>query len=140
MPTKAPSKINILIVDDMASVRQGLHTILQLAEDFEVVGEACDGLEAVHAAGDLRPDIVIMDLEMPRMGGMEATRRIKDLYSEIGIVILTIHGGDEVYEQAAKAGADAFIEKEAPTESLMTAIRDVRAAVRQDLREEKHDH
>lgn len=140
MPTKASSKINILIVDDMASVRQGLHTILQLAEDFEVVGEACDGLEAVHAAGDLRPDVVIMDLEMPRMGGLEATRRIKDLYSEIGIVILTIHGGDKVHEQAAKTGADAFIEKEAPTENLMKAIRDVRAAVCQDLREKKHDH
>jgi DNA-binding NarL/FixJ family response regulator len=117
------STVKILIVDDMASVRQGLRTILQLAEDFEVVGEACDGLEAIRAVNHLNPEVVIMDLEMPVLGGLEATKRIKEQHPEIHIVIITIHGGDEVREQAARAGSDAFVEKEAPTEKLIEAIR-----------------
>jgi DNA-binding NarL/FixJ family response regulator len=120
-------KIRILIVDDMARVRQGLRTILHLSEDFEVVGEASNGLEAIRSAEILRPDVVLMDLEMPVLGGLEATQRIKEQHPQIGIVILTIHGSEEVREQAARAGTDAFVEKEAPTEDLINAIREVRA-------------
>jgi DNA-binding NarL/FixJ family response regulator len=125
MSVSAPAKIRILIVDDMAQVRQGLSTILKLADDFEVVGEACNGLEAIRAAEEIRPDVILMDLEMPVLGGLEATRRIKEQRPEIGVVILTIHGSDEVREQSARAGSDAFVEKEAPTETLIAAIRDV---------------
>jgi DNA-binding NarL/FixJ family response regulator len=127
MPANGSAKIRILIVDDMAHVRQGLRTILHLSEDFEVVGQACDVLEAIRAAEQLRPEVVLMDLEMPVLGGLEATRRIKEQHPQIGVVILTIFGSDEVREQAARAGSDAFVEKEAPTEDLVAAIRQVRA-------------
>ena len=125
MPVNPSPSISVLIVDDMARVRQGLQTILQLSTGFEVVGEAGNGLEAIQAAEKLRPDVVLMDLEMPGLGGLEATRRIKEQHPDMGVVILTIHGSEEVREQAMKAGSDAFIEKEAPTEQLMAAIREV---------------
>ena len=128
MPANASAKIRILITDDTARVRQGLRTILELSEDFEVVGEACDGLEAIRAAEQLRPEVVLMDLEMPVLGGLEATQRIKEQQPEIGVVILTIHGSDDVREQAARAGSDAFVEKETPTEDLIAAIREVGAS------------
>ncbi len=83
--------------------------------------------QAIRAAEKLRPEVGLMDLEMPELGGLEATRRIKEQHPEIGVVILTIHGSDEVREQAVRAGSDAFIEKEAPTEDLIAAIREVRA-------------
>ncbi len=73
-----------------------------------------------------------MDLEMPVPGGLEATRRIKEQHPEIGVVILTIHGSAEVREQSVRAGTDAFVEKEAPTENLMAAIREVRASSYRD--------
>jgi len=126
MPVSALAKIRILIVDDKAEVRQGLRTILQLSRDLEIVGEASNGLEAVQAAELLRPDAVLMDVEMPVVDGLEATQRIKEQYPEIGVVILTIHGSEEIREQAARAGPDAFVEKEAPTEHLIAAIREVR--------------
>ena len=125
MPANASSKIRILIVDDLARVRLGLRTILELSEDLEVVGEARNGVEAIRAAELLHPEVILMDLEMPVLGGMEATRRIKEQHPEIGVVIVTIHGSDDVREQAMSVGSDAFIEKEAPTEQLMAAIREV---------------
>jgi DNA-binding NarL/FixJ family response regulator len=128
MPANAPGKTKILIVDDMAQVRQGLRTILELTNDFEIVGEACNGLEAIRAADHLKPDVVLMDFEMPLLGGLEATRRIKEQHPEVGVVILTIHGSNEVREQAARAGSDAFVEKETPTEDLIAAIREVGAS------------
>lgn len=140
MPANSSRKIRILIVDDMEPVRQGLRTILQLSEGFEVVGEACDGMEAVRAAASLKPEVVLMDLEMPVLGGLEATRRIKEQQPEMGIVILTIHGSDEVREQAAKAGSDAFIEKEAPTKRLLAAIREVGASSFRHTEGEGHGH
>ena len=140
MPANSSRKIRILIVDDMEPVRQGLRTILQLSEGFEVVGEACDGMEAVRAAESLKPEVVLMDLEMPVLGGLEATRRIKEQQPEMGIVILTIHGNDEVREQAAKAGSDAFIEKEAPTKRLLAAIREVGASSFRHTEGEGHGH
>jgi DNA-binding NarL/FixJ family response regulator len=127
MPTNGSAKIKLLIVDDIAQVRQGLRTILQLSEGFEVVGEANNGLEAILAVEKLRPEVVLMDLEMPVLGGLEATQRIKEQHPEIGVVILTIHGSDEVREQAVSVGVDDFIEKEAPTEYLIAAIRRVKA-------------
>jgi len=127
MPENASAKIRILIVDDKAHVRQGLQTVLQLSEGFEIVGAACNGLEAIRAAEKLRPEVILMDLEMPLLGGLEATRRIKEQHPKIGIVIITIHGSDDVREQAMRAGSDAFVEKEAPTKDLIAAIQEVRA-------------
>jgi DNA-binding NarL/FixJ family response regulator len=137
MPVNASAKIRILIVDDKAQVRQGLRTILHLSNDFEVVGEAGNGLDAIRAAEKHRPEVVLMDLEMPVLGGLEATRRIKEQHPEIGIVILTIHGGDEVRDQAARAGANAFVEKEAPTEYLLATIRNVSATTCRDPKEDR---
>lgn len=125
MAANQSAKIKILIVDDFAQVRQSLRTILQLSGSIEVVGEATNGLEAVRAAEKLSPDIVLMDLEMPVLGGLEAARRIKEQHPEMGVVIVTIHGSDEVREQAMEVGADEFFVKEAPTETLIAAIHRV---------------
>ena len=140
MPATTTHRIRILIVDDMASVRQGLRTILQLSEGFEVVGEACNGLEAVRAVELLKPDVVLMDLEMPVLSGLEATQRIKERQPGLGVVILTIHGSDEVREEAAGAGSDAFVEKEAPTERLLATIREVGASSFRHREGEGHGH
>ena len=126
MSANASAKIRILIVDDKAHVRQGLQTVLQLSEGFEIVGEACNGLEAIRAVELHKPEVVLMDLEMPVLGGLEATRRIKEQHPEIGVVIITIHGSDDVREQAMRAGSDAFVEKEAPTKDLIATIQEVR--------------
>ena len=126
MPTNASAKIRILIVDDMAVVRNSLSTILQLSDDFEVVGEARNGLEAVRAAESIRPDVVLMDLEMPDLGGLEATQRIKEQNPDIGVVIITIHDSARARREAAQVGADAFVGKETETEILFETIRKIK--------------
>jgi DNA-binding NarL/FixJ family response regulator len=100
-------------------------TLLQLAEDLEIVGEAANGLEAVQMAEQLRPDIVIMDLKMPGMDGFEATRQIKDRHLARGVIALTLYGNQHSRERAESAGVDAFIEKGAAIETLLEAIREV---------------
>lgn len=118
-------KIKIMIVDDVARVRQDLRTILELAEDLEVVGEAANGLEAVQLADKLNPDVVLMDLEMPVMDGFEATRLIKDRHLAKGVVVLSMHSYPSARERAAKTGVDAFVEKVAAVGALIPAIRRV---------------
>jgi DNA-binding NarL/FixJ family response regulator len=120
-----PNLIKILIVDDLERVRQGLRTLLELADDLEVVGEASNGLEAIEQVGRLAPDVVLVDLAMPVMDGLEATQRIKAQRPETGVVMITIHDSDRNREMAAQAGADAFVVKEAATEALLKAIRAV---------------
>jgi DNA-binding NarL/FixJ family response regulator len=125
MSARGSEKIRILIVDDMEPVRQSLRTILQLTDDFQVVGEACNGREAIHAVESIRPDVVLMDLEMPVLGGLEATRQIKQHYPEIGVVIITIHDSSDAKEKAAQVGADAFVGKESETAILIETIREI---------------
>lgn len=115
----------MLIVDNLAHVRQGIKTLLQLADDFEVVGEAANGLEAVQMAEQLRPDIVIMDLKMPEMDGFEATRQIKSRHLAGGVITLTLYGSQHNRERAAQVGADAFIEKDAAAGMLEKKIREI---------------
>ena len=123
--TKVGAKIKVLVVDDLAHVRQGLRTILQLMEDMEVVGEASNGLEAVQLAEQLEPDVVLMDLEMPKLDGFEATQRIKDRHPAIGVVMITIHDSNSNREQATRVGVDAFVEKGTPIQALSEIIRQV---------------
>ncbi len=119
--------IRILIVDDLTEVRIGLRTLLTLAAAkagsvLEVVGEARNGEEALRQAEKLRPDVILMDLELPILDGFEATRQIKAQQPTTRVVILSVHCGAEVQQRAREAGADSFIEKGAPLEHLMTAI------------------
>jgi DNA-binding NarL/FixJ family response regulator len=112
----------VLIVDDNAQVRRELRTVLVLAGDVEVVGEAADGWEAIRQAETLRPDVVVMDLEMPVMDGCEATQQIKTRSPGCRVIALTIHGDEAARQQASQAGADDFIVKGAPMNSLIQAI------------------
>jgi len=120
--------IRVLVVDDQALVRAGLGVILDAQPDIEVVGEAADGLEAVEATRRLRPDVVLMDIRMPRLDGLEATRRI--LSTEGGgsrVMILTTFDTDEHVFEALQAGASGFLLKDAPRERLVDAVRTVAA-------------
>jgi DNA-binding NarL/FixJ family response regulator len=117
------SHTRILIVDDLAHVRRELSTILGLTPGLEVSGEAADGLEAVRQAEALQPDVVLMDLVMPGLDGIEATRQIKTRGLARRVVVLTLHGGPDARERAAQAGADDFIEKGTDIAVLVDAIR-----------------
>jgi DNA-binding NarL/FixJ family response regulator len=124
MPTTdTAAKIRILIVDDLARVRQELGTILQLTRGLEVAGEAANGLEAVRRAEELQPDVVLMDLAMPGLDGIEAARQIKARRLARGVVMLTIHAHPAARARATQAGADAFVEKGTDIPTLVEAIR-----------------
>jgi DNA-binding NarL/FixJ family response regulator len=114
--------VRLLIVDDFPQVRQDLAAALTLAGGVEVVGQASDGREAIKLASRLRPDVVLMDLEMPVMGGFEATRRIKALCPGCRVLALTVHGDEATREEASRAGADAFVVKGTALEALMKEI------------------
>jgi len=114
--------VRLLIVDDVPQVRKDLRTLLVLAGGIEVVGEAADGREAVELALRLRPDVVVMDLEMPVLSGYEATRQVKALYPGCRVVALTVHGGEAFRQQARQAGIDEFVVKGAALETLVNAI------------------
>jgi len=118
-------KIRVLIADDSERVRQGLRTILELTDDMEVVGEAANGLEAIQQVDQLRPNLILMDLEMPRLDGVEAAQRIKERFQPTGIIMLTIHSSDSNREKAMGAGVDAFLEKGGSTETLIKTIREI---------------
>jgi len=112
----------VLIVDDNAKVRQELRTVLALAADVQIVGEAEDGREALRQIGILQPDVVVMDLEMPVMDGYEASSQIKARYPACRVIALTIHGDEAARRQASQAGVDEFIVKGAPMDSLIHAM------------------
>lgn len=116
--------IKVLIVDDQISVRQGLQLRFTLETDLCVVGEAEDGEMAVQLAQLLHPDVVLMDVDMPKMDGITATSQLHKILPEIGVIILSIYGDAETRTRAKEAGAMAFVEKKGEDNSLLDAIRD----------------
>lgn len=118
-------RVRILIADDQAHVRKGLRVVLQLEDDLEVVGTAANGLEAVELAERLNPDIILMDLSMPHLDGLEATRRICHKKLPALVIVLTSPGDAASLQQAQRAGAAALIEKGSPDTKLSQVIRSV---------------
>ncbi len=116
------SRRRVLIVDDNPKVRQELRTLLSLAGDIEIVGEAANGQEAVQLAEMLRPEVILMDLEMPVMDGYQAAQRIKAAHPTCRVVALTVYGDPASRARAAAAGADLFLVKGVSVESLVQAI------------------
>jgi DNA-binding NarL/FixJ family response regulator len=119
--------IRVLIADDQALVRGGFRMILEAQKDMEVVGEAGDGREAVAQARELRPDVVLMDIRMPELDGLEATRRLMSDGDGIRVLILTTFDLDEYVYEAMKTGASGFLLKDVPPERLADAVRVVAA-------------
>ena len=115
--------IRVLLVDDEQLIRTGLRMILEAEDDLEVVGSAVDGLDALAAVDRLAPDVVLMDIRMPRMDGLEATRRILSGPSQSRVVVLTTFDLDEHVFDALAAGASGFLLKDAPAHQLVDAIR-----------------
>ncbi|MCL4534377.1 MAG: response regulator transcription factor [Bacteroidetes bacterium] len=119
------SPIRILLAEDHDIVREGTRQVLQKAQDLEVVGEAGDGDEAMQLAEDLRPDVLVMDVRMPRLNGLQATRRIKARHPEIRVLILSAYEDDQYVFPLLEAGADGYLLKTAKVLELVGAIRAV---------------
>jgi len=120
-----PSTIQVLLTDDHAIVRKGVRALLATERDIRVIGEACDGLEAVRQAEALSPDIVLMDLVMPNLDGIEATRQITASLPRTRVLVLTSFAADEKVFPAIKAGALGYLLKDSGPEELIQAIRNV---------------
>jgi DNA-binding NarL/FixJ family response regulator len=125
MEVKMGRKAKVLLVDDHTLFRQGLNSLLASQHDFEVVGEAEDGLEALVKAQELRPDLILMDVTMPGCDGLEATRLIKQAMPEARIVMLTVHDEDEKLFEAIKQGAAGYVLKNTAAETLIPMLRGV---------------
>jgi len=116
--------IRVLICDDQAIVCEGLRAILSTARDVEVVGVAGDGAQAVEMIAETRPDVVLMDLKMPVMNGVQATRLIREQHPEVRVLVLTTYDADEWVFDAIRGGAAGYLLKDTPRERLIAAIRD----------------
>ncbi len=115
--------IRILLADDQALFREALRTLISLQEDLEVVGEAGDGREAIRLTRELRPDVILMDLQMPLMNGVDATRQLKSEQIDCRVIALTTFDEDEYVFDCLRAGAVGYLLKDAPSENLFAAIR-----------------
>lgn len=116
-------QIRVLIADDHTIVRSGVRLLLEAEPDLEVVGEAIEGNEALAMVDSLRPDVVLMDITMPGIDGIEATRQIKSQWPETKVLVLTMHRSDEYFFEMIKAGASGYLLKGAETSELTHALR-----------------
>src|SRR3990172_3202800 len=119
------SPIRLLLADDHAMLRQGTAELLRREPDLEVVGEASDGAQAIELARQLRPDIVVMDVRMPVLSGVEATRRIRESLPNVRVLVLTAHDDDQYVFALLQAGASGYLLKTAPASELVKALRQV---------------
>lgn len=120
---KSPAQI--LIADDHTILRAGIRSLLEMVPNFEVVGEVDNGKDAMQYAGQLKPDIILSDLSMPKTNGTDAIQRIKSRYPEIKILVLTVHKTEEHIHAALKAGADGYVLKDDTSEELINAINNI---------------
>jgi two-component system response regulator NreC len=121
--TAAVPPIRLLLVDDHAILRAGLRMLFAAEEDMTIVGEASSGPEAIQLVRELQPDVVIMDVAMPGMTGIEATRRIKEAYPGVAVLALTMHEDEQYFFEMLNAGASGYIPKRAAPDDLIAAIR-----------------
>jgi len=115
--------ITILLVDDQALFREGLRTLLSVQTDLKVIGEAANGEEALRVATQKRPDVVLMDLQMPVLDGVAATRRLRSAHPDSKVIVLTTFDDDDYVFEGLRAGAVGYLLKDAPSEKLVEAIR-----------------
>jgi two-component system response regulator NreC len=119
------TKTRILIDDDHAIMRSGLRMILEKQEDFEVVGDAADGRAAVQMAAALKPDVVVMDIAMPNLNGIDATRQISAEHPDVAVVVLSMNSDEAYIMRALKSGAKAYLLKDSADADLIQAVRAV---------------
>ena len=117
-----PAHIRVLLVDDHAMLRQGLRSLVEGYTHLQVVGEASNGVEAIDAVRQLRPDVVVMDINMPQMNGIEATRRIKEEFPETAVIGLSVQKGPQIEKVMTEAGVCAYLTKESAVEDLCTRL------------------
>jgi DNA-binding NarL/FixJ family response regulator len=127
MTTPAAEPLRVLLADDHAILREGVRLVLEAQPDITVVGEAGNGAEALALAHRLRPDVVVMDIAMPDVNGLEATRRLRAELPEVQVVVLTMHADREYVTQVVQAGAAGYVLKQAAAQELVRALRAARA-------------
>ena len=120
---KSPARI--LIADDHTILRAGIRSLLNMVPSFEVVGEVDNGKDAIYYAGQLKPDLLLSDLSMPKTNGTEAIQRIKNRYPDIKVLVLTVHKTEEYVHAALKAGADGYVLKDDTSDELINAINNI---------------
>jgi len=118
-------KIRVLLVDDHAILREGIKALLEKQDDIEVVAEAADGREAIPKVDQFRPDVVVLDISMPTMDGLESTRQIKRENPDIKVLVLTMHDNEEYFFQLLRAGASGYVTKKSVSRELVSAIEAV---------------
>ena len=117
--------MRVLVVDDHEFVRRGVRSLLLSQSNYEVCGEAVDGQDALEKARELKPDVIVMDVSMPRLKGLEATRLIRSMLPDSEVLILTQHESSQMLKEAVKAGARGYVVKSSISKDLLTALADV---------------
>ncbi|MTI66885.1 MAG: response regulator transcription factor [Firmicutes bacterium] len=119
------NKIKVLIADDHSLMRQGLKQILELEDKIDVIGQASDGKEALDKTISMKPDVILLDINMPEITGIEVLRRLKDIGTDSKIIMLTIHDDREYLYETVNIGADGYVLKDSDSDTLIKAIKDV---------------